>query len=920
MFDPRLIRDINRRQCFLLVGSGPSTEVGFPSWEALASDVYKEVKKLGKISDEFGYKKCLDQKKYPEMFAIAERDLGSRASLISTLQPFLEPKKKLPARTYGILASWPIPVYMTTNWDDEIFNALKKEKIFFKTIWNTKADFSKWRAGTEGVIVKLHSDLAHPETAVITSQDYQRFATDSSFDYFQSKLRAIFEMFNVLIIGHSLSDYDLGLVLQIAKSTASPEHPVYLVAADMTRSEEIELFQKFNVVVIQYKNPDGTHSRLRKLLSVVNKFIKPRHRRLDFNDTTYSNEEIEAAQSLLIYRRIHKLTQESSEGIHHFDPLVLRAISQASSDGVDQADLFTLPPLSAIVKNDEIKTAVEASLQLLQQEGLVTNDGKVKLLEPGTKRVLEMRNEKEMTEEQAYGQFIVDLKSDLESSTEEKDDVFIGVLKDTIVKVFKQRGLAIANSIFADQSISESDLSDIFEALSDAATIFGDDDTGVAFIAAAQKFVLDSSPAQLKYLTSLSQGYFLFHLLGLDPTCAKIRQNILENTVWWCDASTLLPLLAAGSRNHDYAKDLFRRLRELNVRVVTTTNFLSEIHKHIFWAQRFFQEEDTSSPVFLQAALLKSSFKQNLFLEGFIRLAAEGGVGTPGDYLNSMFPRGWEAKELRRVLEFLGVSVVELNELDGYSVGDHGMIQELAEQVKDERIRGDSYKGRSQVDAEGEVLFIIRSLRTGKYKSPVTAQADRTFFLSQSLVLDRVAEKGEGVTWTPEALYRYLIALPGESPDDGLLHQCMLQEYYVSGAVLIDKPRYTRFFGPAISAAKVSYATEEEQYIREFPQSSVATLRHAFDKTPDLEKPFFVTQMGWKAARQAEARAAAATKRAMESEAELKKVRAEAETGALQKQLARLKQSETEERHRKDPNYLRKKLRQAKKRQRKGRK
>ena len=35
--------------------------------------------------------------------------------------------------------------------------------------------------------------------------------------------------------------------------------------------------------------------------------------------------------------------------------------------------------------------------------------------------------------------------------------------------------------------------------------------------------------------------------------------------------------------------------------------------------------------MFLQAALLKSSFKQNLFLEGFIRLAAEGAVGTPSD-------------------------------------------------------------------------------------------------------------------------------------------------------------------------------------------------------------------------------------------------------------------------------------------------
>lgn len=645
-------------------------------------------------------------------------------------------------------------------------------------------------------------------------------------------------------------------MLQIAKSTASPEHPVYLVASDMTRSEEIELFQKFNVVVIQYKTPDGTHSRLRKLLSVVNKFIKPRHHRLDAKGITYSDEEIEAAQSLLIYRRIHKLTQDAGGGVRHFDPLVLRTLAQVSEGGIDPADLFALPPLSTIVKNDEIKTAVEASLKLLQEDGLITNDGKIKLLEPGAKRVMETRNQKQIIEEQSYGQFILDLKNELGSTPDEKDDVFVDLLKDTIVKVFKQRGLAIASSIFADQSIGESDLSDIFEALSNAATKFSDD-TSIAFIAAAQKFVLESSPAQLEYLTSLSQGYFLFHLLGLDPKCAKIRRTILQNTVWWCDASTLLPLLAAGNRNHDYAKDLFHRLRKLNIRVVTTTKFLAEIHRHIFWAYRFFEEEDTASPVFLQAALLKGSFKQNLFLEGFIRLAAEGAVGTPNDYLDLIFPHGWESRELRQALENLGVSVIELHELEGYATVDHGVIQELTDRVRDERIRGDSYKGTSQVEAEGEVLFIIRSLRNGKYKSPVSGTVDRTFFLSQSLVLDRVAERSEWLTWTPEALYRYLIALPGETLDDGLLHQCMLQEYYVSGAVLIDKARYTRFFGPAISAAKVSYATEEEQYLREYPQTSASALRQAFEHTPDLEKPFFVIQMGWKAARQAEERAAA---------------------------------------------------------------
>ncbi len=78
MFDPRLIKDINRGKCFVLVGSGPSTEMGYSSWASLAKGVFETVKKLGKVSDEAGYLKYFTEKKYPEIFTVAERDLGGR--------------------------------------------------------------------------------------------------------------------------------------------------------------------------------------------------------------------------------------------------------------------------------------------------------------------------------------------------------------------------------------------------------------------------------------------------------------------------------------------------------------------------------------------------------------------------------------------------------------------------------------------------------------------------------------------------------------------------------------------------------------------------------------------------------------------------------------------------------------------------
>lgn len=94
-----------------------------------------------------------------------------------------------------------------------------------------------------------------------------------------------------------------------------------------------------------------------------------------------------------------------------------------------------------------------------------------------------------------------------------------------------------------------------------------------------------------------------------------------------------------------------------------------------------------------------------------------------------------------------------------------------------ERLAADSYRSEDQVSAEAEVLHIIQSLRANKYSTGNREIYEHFYFVSQSTVLNRVMSDGSATTWSPEAVYRYLTALPAHPPDPELLQQCMLHQY-----------------------------------------------------------------------------------------------------------------------------------------------
>jgi len=921
MIDYKLIGKINKRRCFALVGSGPSCEMGYPTWEKLCVEVLERLRKDKILIDEPTYQKYLEGKKYPNLLRQAEIDLKDRSRLVNILEELIKSSNGSDI-IYSLITKWPFTCYLTTNYDDELQEHLVRLGVHYSTIRNTKDELVQIRDGISNLIVKIHSDFKDPINMVITSGDYREFVHSPAKAYLRDKLKSIFQMFDMLVVGHSISDPNIQIIMESAKEAASPDHPIYFITSGLTKGEIREYRERYNIIVFQYENGSNAHKNLRRLLATLDHFIIPRSDKYVEQLGQINEIEVSAASSIFLYRKLFEFNEENPLLMESItESLVLKSLENIQKPGKKIDEVMSLPPISTLKYTAELKETVLSALSILKENGLVESDEeKYWNTQSGEQRVKEVEDYRILQEDQALGQFIVDLQSDLLNTDKDLIQTLRNLFKDVLIEAFRTRGLTITRALCSSKSIGVEDLPEIFRLITNAATKIANNEEQLAFIDAAYKFIVTPTSEQKDYLLSMSQGYFLYHMVGMDPSCSKFRIEIFNKTLWFFDSSVILPILAKGCYNNEYAADLFNRVKKLNVLVLSTEKLLSEVIAHLGWAVNFMRDKVLDSFDVLAAATGTEEYRQNLFLDGCVRQAAEGKISNFNEYLNEIFPKGIKPEKIKESLRELGIVIISISDLENFDIEQWGDIVEIEKKIKDYRTSKGTWRGDDQIAAEGEMYLLIRALRSQKVRiKDVMSAFDRVFFVSQSHVLDRVTNDNI-ITWSPESVYRYVTSIPGQIPDKDLLQQCMLQEFYYAGINFIDVPRYLRTFGSIISQSRLTFDKEKERYIRTNEKIHRADLEDAFESTPDLEKPFFVSQMQWNAAVLAENFALKAKENA-EKELTEKRAEIDAEKELLKrKNIEREKQVQTTIKHYKDPKFRRKKAKQSKKRQRKKKK
>jgi hypothetical protein len=219
-----LIKHIRRGTCTPFIGAGACANL--PKGSDLARMLAKEYNYP--LDDTYDLQRV-------SQFVAINVDLSTlRADLIEELKKGGYPDLCAKNETHSVLADLNLPIYVTTNYDDFMVQALRKRER------DVQVDFARWAneisvSGIKSVLCEegyepspekpvvfhLHGNWDYPDSIVLTEEDYLDFVINISK---KKELipPAIIEAFSrtaLLFIGYSLNDWTLRFILRGLMST-----------------------------------------------------------------------------------------------------------------------------------------------------------------------------------------------------------------------------------------------------------------------------------------------------------------------------------------------------------------------------------------------------------------------------------------------------------------------------------------------------------------------------------------------------------------------------------------------------------------------------------------------------------------------------------------------------------------------------
>ncbi len=897
--DSFLLKYLRTGKAFVLIGSGPSNQMGYPSWSQLAKSALEIVRVEAESKYQLNAATAFDRQQYAEVFEIAKAGLGYRR-LLDHLLPQLNTNKS--SRIYELLARWPIPVYLTTNYDDEIQKALSSQNATsYVTYSNSKDHMSLLSPTLSGAIFKLHGDLRSAEGLILTSSDYMAIHQDEEWSYWRSKLLSIFQSVPMVIIGHSLTDANIRHVLTAAEEASGVHQPVCWIAPDITIGESLEYLEHLRVRVIRYDNKDGSHANLLRLLESIDQFVFARTEiriREEISQTVESAKEYSAASpGFYVFTRLAAQPNFELLRLEAMCGAILSVVPMLKERGTfSLEEALTLAgwpkgsPIPPAFADGIISTAKKKGV--LSEAGALLSLGTsaeelaadaAKLYRHGKTRFKEglvlriRRSYSEFSSEQAES-----LADDIESS---------------LIAFFRNAGLGLATTLLARSQGSgrETMPLSITRFLNEASAQYEDLQRRQAFSTISVEIFAQAEDSDREYLGKISQGFFAFHALGLLGEAASERLKNAKDTVWIVDSSIQIILLALAAPSNSTLRKAFDHMRGIGVRFFSTEKLFRETWEHYFFADKTVDIRGVNSQQIMDAARGQAPYrKTNEFLQGFINWRAAGNPADWAQYNRRAFAKAApKYEDLKKALKSVGIEVVPLDRWPGYSaeaIKEYVAMREailnrwkekLHQSAKeDNEIYADFFE---KADPEAEAILIVKKEREGEfYILSAKGIQSSAYFISQTSMLNYIFLE-EAITWQPEAFLRFATTLTSASDPEAAktAFDVLLVSFMQAGLNLMEEETLSKVFGGIIDEASLSLKDISESYKSTIENKYGESPQSVLKRLPASYRPLGAVQLAEEVARGEAAKAEKAKK-----EAEFEKRRADLAEKKLQKYSA----------------------------------
>jgi hypothetical protein len=840
----QLISLLNSGRCVAVIGSGPSCEVGYPSWHKLA-ELALEYAKTEKAPLEANlFSRLMKANDYPKMFKYLEASL-SRPKLVTFIQSQLSPVHS-DGKTCAMLAKWPFRFYMTTNWDSSLHAQLSRIGYHFTEINNSRSEITQLTDDTTKQIVKLHGMLSDSGSLVLTEDDYQTFKVADERLYFRETLKSLFRTLPVVVIGHSMTDPDLQTILEAAKTIAPSQRPIYMIVAE-PHKEEVDTFHaRYNIHLIGFKR-DPSYSNFQKLLRLIDRFVVPRTGSVVRVVDPPPQQEIEVATSLLVFNSLSK----SLDNPHLLDRLVHPQILQQlkrSNAPLHKEQVRALLMPEALRLLPTILDRLEVGFARLANENSISGndtDG-WQLTSSGEAIVSSASATQRFEDDQVYGT----LKSQLKSAgvIDSDCDKAAQALKVAILSVFRKRGIATASLVFRGQEFEPVDMAELFEAITTSVEWAESFELREAYIDFALRLFSHPSLEERRYLARVSQGLFAVHVFGVDPVSVDARTQVFKSVTWFLDSNVLIHLLATGSAHHEMASSICDKCNTLGIKLFASHGVVEEAMNCLGWASKMCSSLKANEEMsFILQVYNEDGYRPNPFIDGYVAMHQKEGLVRFAEYQNKLLQL-YSSHEIVLQLRGKGIAVVGLEQLtsDNQRRKSFNDFKNLS-LIERER-RGTSRGGEFQANVEAEVLCLILAERDKQNDNE--QKLEKAYFVSSSRLLDHLFGNEHGtLTWLPDPFFRHLSLIAPSAHDPDSLIEAIGSELAELGVTLVDEEAYRQYFSPLISSSRMSFEKEQNAFVEAIKEETTASrdeLQREFDATPDTDKPLFVSQMQWR--------------------------------------------------------------------------